>query len=179
MTRLLKLYRDEIRPEVMKKFSITNMMAVPRLHKIVVNMGVGRAIENKKRLEAAAKDLATICGQKAVVNKARKSVAGFKLRQGQEIGCKVTLRGSRMYEFLDRLVNVAIPRIRDFRGLSAKAFDGRGNYTMGLTEQIVFPEINIDKIEQQQGMDITMVMSGGNDAISRELLTGFGMPFKK
>ncbi len=179
MARLLEKYRKEIQPALMKSFDIPNVMAVPKLQKIVVNMGVGGAIDNKKKLEAAARDMASVTGQKAKICKATKSVSGFKLRKDMDIGCMVTLRGRRMYEFLDRLISVAIPRIRDFRGLSIKSFDGRGNYSMGLTEQIVFPEVNIDKADFQQGMDITVVMSGGDDAHSLELLSQFGMPFRR
>lgn len=178
MVRLLEQYRQQAVPELMRKFGYTNPMEVPRLEKIVVNMGVGRATENRKRLEDAMRDLAVISGQKPAVARARKSVAGFKVRQGQEIGCKVTLRGKRMYEFLDRLIGLAIPRIRDFRGLSPTSFDGRGNYTVGVGEQVVFPEINIDKVEFVQGMDITLRISGDSDEVSRELLRLLGFPFR-
>ena len=179
MARLQKLYREEVVPELMKRFGYSNRMAVPRLEKIVVNMGVGRATENRKRLEDARRDMATVTGQRPVVCRARKSVAAFKLRAGNEIGCKVTLRGERMWEFLDRLVSLAIPRIRDFRGFSEKAFDRGGNYTLGLNEQTVFPEVNIDKIEFVQGMDVTIRIIGGNEAASREMLTLLGFPFRR
>jgi len=178
MARLLETYKNRVVPELMKKFGYTNPMAVPCIEKVVVNMGVGKATENKKRLEDAIRDLATITGQKPVVTRARKSVAAFKVREGQEIGCKVTLRGKRMYEFLDRLISLAIPRIRDFRGIPATSFDGRGGYTLGLAEQVVFPEINIDKVEFVQGMDITVRITGNSDEASRELLRLLGFPFK-
>jgi large subunit ribosomal protein L5 len=179
MTRLQDKYSKEIVPAMMKKFHITNHMAVPRLKKITVSMGVGKATQEKKRIDAAAKELGLITGQKPVITKARMSVAGFKVRQGMPIGCAVTLRGRRMYEFLDRLISVAIPRIRDFRGVPAKSFDGRGSYSMGLTEQIVFPEVNIDQVEFPQGMNIAMHISGGSDEQSYELLNLFGMPFRR
>jgi len=179
MARLLNQYHEQVAPELMRKFGYTNRMAVPRLEKIVVNMGVGRATENKKRLEDAMRDLATITGQKPCVCKARKSVSAFRLRQGQEIGCKVTLRKKRMYEFLDRLISLAIPRIRDFRGWSLSAFDGRGNYSLGISEQVVFPEINIDKVEFVQGMDITLRITGHSDEVSREMLRLLGFPFRQ
>lgn len=176
--RLLDLYKQKIVPDLMAKFGYKNRLAVPRVTKIVVNMGVGKALENKKILEDAVKHLSIITGQKPLVTKARKSIAGFKLRQGSPIGCKVTLRGSRMYEFLDRLISIVLPRIRDFRGLSPRAFDGRGNYTLGINEQAVFPEINIDTVEFVQGMDITMVITGNKDEHSFELLKLFGTPFR-
>jgi len=179
MARLLDLYKDKVVPELMKQFGYKNRLAVPRLEKIVVNMGVGKATENKKRLEDAVRDLATITGQKPLVTRARKSVSAFKVRKGNEIGCKVTLRGKRMYEFLDRLVSLAMPRIRDFRGYSPAAFDGRGNYTVGLAEQTVFPEINVDKVEFTQGMDVTLAISGESDDASRELLRTLGFPFSR
>jgi len=178
MARLRELYEEQVVPELMKRFGRSNRLAVPRLEKIVVNMGVGRATENRKRLEDAMRDLATVTGQKPVVCRARKSVAAFKLRAGNEIGCKVTLRGERMWEFLDRLVSLAIPRIRDFRGFSDTAFDQAGNYTLGLNEQTVFPEVNIDKVEFVQGMDVTMRIVGGSEAASREMLTLLGFPFR-
>lgn len=178
MSRLLKRYKEEIVPALAKSLNRTNPMSLPRLDKIVVSMGVGKALENKARIEAAVKDLTIISGQKPVVNKAKKSVAGFKLRQGDAIGCTVTLRRRRMYEFLDRLVSVVLPRIRDFRGLSPKSFDGRGNYSLGLTEQIVFPEINIDSVEFVQGMNINIVMRSRSDQESFELLNQLGMPFR-
>jgi len=179
MARLLDAYREKIVPELKTKFGYTNTLAVPRLEKVVVNMGVGKATENKKRLEDAVKDLAAITGQKPLVTRARKSVSAFKLRQGNEIGCKVTLRGKRMYEFLDRLISLAMPRIRDFRGFSPDSFDQSGNYTLGLSEQSVFPEINIDKVEFVQGMDITIVITGGSAEASRELLRMMGFPFRR
>ncbi len=179
MARLQDMYKEKVVPELMQAFGYTNRLAVPRLLKVVVNMGVGKATENKKRLEDAVRDLATITGQKPLVTRARKSVSAFKLRQGNEIGCKVTLRGPRMYEFLDRLISVALPRIRDFRGFSADAFDGNGNYTLGLHEQTVFPEINIDKVEFVQGMDITLAFSGRSDDVSRELMRRLGFPFRR
>jgi len=179
MARLQDMYKEKVVPELKTRFGYDNVMAVPRLRKIVVNMGVGKATENKKRLEDAIRDLATVTGQKPLVTRARQSIAGFKLRAGNDIGCKVTLRGKRMYEFMDRLISLAMPRIRDFRGYSAKGFDGRGNYSLGLTEQTVFPEINIDKVEFTQGMDITFVISGGSDDASRELLALLGFPFSR
>lgn len=179
MARLQETYKTKAVPELMRKFGYENALSVPRLLKVVVNMGVGEASENKKRLEDAARDLGTITGQKPLITRAKKSVSGFKLREGNEIGCKVTLRGQRMYEFLDRLISLAMPRIRDFRGFSPNGFDGRGNYSLGLAEQTVFPEINIDKVEFVQGMDITLVFSGGNDEASRELLVQLGFPFRR
>jgi large subunit ribosomal protein L5 len=178
MARLLEKYRSDVVPELKKSLGTQNVLALPRLDKVVVSMGVGKALENKNFLDAAAKDLATITGQKPMVTRARKSVAGFKLRKGQEIGLKVTLRGKRMYEFLDRLVSIVIPRIRDFRGLSPKAFDSAGNYNLGISEQVVFPEINIDKVEFVQGMNVTIgVRSRGRDE-SFELLKRLGFPFR-
>jgi large subunit ribosomal protein L5 len=178
MARLKKKYHDEIVPRLMEAFQLKNRLSVPRIEKITVNMGVGRATENKARLEKASRELALITGQKAKITKARRSVAGFKLRQGNPIGCMVTLRGDRMYEFLDRLINIAIPRVRDFRGLSPRSFDGNGNYSLGFSEQIVFPEIDIDSVEFIQGMDVTISVSGGKDNQSFELLREFGMPFR-
>ena len=179
MARLLDAYKNQVAPELMKQLGCKNRLAVPRLLKITVNMGVGKATENKKRMEDAVRDLATITGQKPLITRAKKSVSAFKLRQGQEIGCKVTLRGKRMYEFLDRLISLAAPRIRDFRGFNDKAFDGRGNYTLGLAEQTVFPDINLDKQEFVQGMDITFTISGASDDASRELLKRLGLPFRR
>lgn len=179
MARLLDKYRKEVMPAMMEKFAYANPMAVPKLTKIVVSMGVGRAVENRKILDAAAKDLAVVTGQKAVITKARKSVSGFKLREGYAVGCKVTLRGKRMFEFLDRLISVVVPRIRDFRGLPTEAFDGRGNYNMGLTEQIVFPEVSIDDVEFVQGMNINFSITGKSDEASLEMLRMMGMPFKR
>ena len=175
--RLLERYRELV-PELATKFNRTNVLALPRLQKIVINMGVGSAITEKKHLEEAVAALTQIAGQKPLVTKARLSVAGFKLREGQAIGCKVTLRGLRMYEFLDRLISLALPRVRDFRGLNPKGFDGHGNYSLGLSEQLVFPEVNPDKFQRPQGMNISIVVSGGSDEESRELLRGLGLPFK-
>lgn len=172
------MYQQKIVPELIAKFGYKNRLAVPRLSKIVVNMGVGKALENKKTIEDAVKHLALITGQKPIVTKARKSIAGFKLRKGNPIGCKVTLRGKRMYEFFDRLINIVLPRIKDFRGLPPKAFDGHGNYTLGINEQAVFPEIKIDDVEFVQGMDITLVITGNNDEHSLGLLKLFGTPFR-
>jgi len=180
VTRLMVKYNEEIVPELKKKLHRDNIMSIPKLEKIVVNMGVGKAIENKRRLENAVKDLSLIAGQRPVITKAKKSIAGFKLRAGQEIGCKVTLRNKRMYEFLDRLISIAIPRIRDFRGVSRKSFDPCGNYSLGIKDQSVFPEINLDTVEFVQGMDICMVIKNSkSSAESLELLSLFGMPFRK
>ncbi len=178
MARLLDQYREQIVPELMKKFGYQSVMQVPRIEKITLNMGVGEAVADKKVLQNAMDDMAKIAGQKPIVTRARKSVAGFKIREGWPIGCKVTLRRERMYEFLDRLINVAIPRIRDFRGLSAKSFDGRGNYSMGVREQIIFPEIDYDKIDALRGMDITITTTARTDEEARALLDGFNFPFK-
>ncbi len=177
--RLQRLYEEEIVPEMMRRFGYTNRMAVPRIEKVVVNMGVGKATQDRKLLDSACKDLATITGQKALITRGRKSVSGFKLRQGMPIGCKVTVRGERMYDFLDRLISIALPRIRDFRGLNPGGFDGHGNYTLGLGEQIVFPEIDIDKVENVQGMHITLAISKSSDEESFALLDLMGMPFRK
>lgn len=177
-TRLGKKYQEEIVPSLIKKFNYSNVMQVPRIEKIVLNMGVGKHPDGNKKLEAVASDLAVIAGQKPVLTRAKRSVAGFKLREGDLIGCKVTLRRERMYEFLDRLISVAVPRIRDFRGLSSKAFDGRGSYSMGLTEQIVFPEVNADRVSYIQGLNITIVIRNGTDEVSLEMLRHFGLPFK-
>ena len=179
MARLLDRYKKEIVPQLQKKFGRDNLLSLPRLQKIVVNMGVGKALQDKNRMEQAAEQLTSICGQRVQVTKARIAVSAFRLRQGNEIGCRVTLRGQRMYEFLDRLVSVALPRIRDFRGVNPKSFDGNGNYTVGLTEQLVFPEIDPDKVNFTQGMDITFVTSTRNDDEARELLRLFGMPFRE
>jgi large subunit ribosomal protein L5 len=176
---MLEKYRKELVPALKERLGYGNPMAVPRLEKIVVSMGVGKAIENKNRLDAAAKDLASITGQKPTMCKARKSVSNFKLRKGQPIGVKVTLRGARMYEFLDRLVSVVIPRIRDFRGLSPKSFDQAGNYNLGISEQVVFPEINLDKMEFVQGMNITIGVKARRKGDSFELLRSFGVPFRQ
>ena len=176
---LLKKYREEIAPALQAKFGYTSTMEIPRLEKIVINMGVGDATQNAKLIEAAVEDLTAISGQKPVITKAKKSIAVFKVREGQEIGCKVTLRGARMYEFLNKLVNIALPRVRDFRGVSAKAFDGRGNYTLGVKEQLIFPEINYDKVVKVRGKDIVIVTTAKSDEEGRELLKLFGMPFEK
>ncbi|MEJ2615983.1 MAG: 50S ribosomal protein L5 [Ignavibacteriaceae bacterium] len=177
--RLSEVYKKEIVPELMKKFTYKSIMQVPKLNKIVVNMGVGAAVADQKLLDEAVKELETITGQKASIRKAKKAISNFKLREGVNIGAMVTLRRERMYEFLDRLVNVALPRVRDFRGLSDKSFDGRGNYTMGIKEQIIFPEINVDKITKVLGMDVTMVTTAQNDNEAFELLQAFGVPFRK
>ena len=179
MARLLEKYRNELVPELKKSLGSDNALALPRLDKIVISMGVGKAIENKNRLDAAAKDLSIISGQKPAVCRARKSVASFKLRKGQEIGLKVTLRGARAYEFLDRLISIVIPRIRDFRGLSPKAFDQVGNYNLGIAEQTVFPEINLDKVEFVQGMNITIGVKTRRPEHSMELLKRLGVPFRQ
>ena len=179
MSRLKEMYSAEIMDAMTKKFGYKNVMQIPKLEKIVINMGVGEARENAKVLDAAVKDLETISGQKAVVTRAKKSVANFKLREGMPIGCKVTLRGEKMYEFLDRLVNLALPRVRDFRGVSADSFDGRGNYALGIKEQIIFPEIEYDKIDKVRGMDVIFVTTAKTDEEARELLRLFNMPFKK
>lgn len=178
MARLLQKYKSEIQPELLKRTGRKNPMSAPRLKKIVISMGVGSAIQDKKRIELAAKDLTQIAGQKPLICKARKSVSNFKVREGLSTGLKVTLRGQRMYEFMDRLINSAIPRIRDFRGLSPQSFDGRGNYSMGVTEQSIFPEIDAASIEWAQGMNITFVTSARNDQESRDLLRMMGMPFR-
>ncbi|HHT64605.1 MAG: 50S ribosomal protein L5 [Caldicoprobacterales bacterium] len=177
MARLKDFYMNEAVSAMMDKFKYKSIMEVPRLEKVVVNMGVGDAKENPKFLESAVEDLATITGQKPIVTKARKSVAAFKLREGMNVGAKVTLRGDRMYEFLDRLLNVALPRVRDFRGVSDKSFDGRGNYALGIKEQLIFPEINYDKIDKVRGMDIIIVTTARTDEEARELLRILGMPF--
>jgi large subunit ribosomal protein L5 len=179
LTRLKETYLNEIVDGMTKKFAYKNVMEVPKLNKIVINMGVGEAKDNSKLLDAAIKDLETIAGQKAVITKAKKSVANFKIREGQAIGCKVTLRGDKMYEFADRLINLALPRVRDFRGVNENAFDGRGNYALGIKEQLIFPEIEYDKVDKVRGMDIIFVTTAKTDEEARELLTLFGMPFKK
>ena len=179
MSRLKDLYSNEIKDAMVKKFGYKNVMQIPKLDKIVINMGVGEAKENAKVLDTAIKDLETITGQKAVVTRAKKSVANFKLREGMPIGCKVTLRGEKMYEFTDRLVNLALPRVRDFRGVNPDAFDGRGNYALGIKEQLIFPEIEYDKVDKVRGMDIIFVTTAETDEEAHELLTLFGMPFKK
>lgn len=179
MSRLHEQYSNEIVDAMTKKFGYKNIMQVPKLEKIVINMGVGEAKENKKALDTAITDLEIISGQKAVVTRAKKSVANFKLREGMPIGCKATLRGERMYEFADRLINLALPRVRDFRGVSQNSFDGRGNYALGIKEQLIFPEIEYDKVDKVRGMDIIFVTTANTDEEARELLTLFGMPFKK
>ncbi|MDH4127694.1 MAG: 50S ribosomal protein L5 [Spirochaetota bacterium] len=178
MARLLEKYRKEIISALQKERNYKNVMQVPKLTKIVLNIGVGKAIENKKLLDTAVEELTTITGQRAVKTISKKSISNFKLRDGMAIGCKVTLRGKRMYEFLDRLVNIALPRVRDFKGISGKAFDGRGNYSLGIKEQIIFPEINFDKVERISGMDITIVTSAKSDDEAKSLLKYFGIPFK-
>ena len=179
MNRLKEKYEKTIVSDLMSKHNYKNVMEVPKLEKIVVNIGCGDATTNSKLLEAAMKDLETITGQKPVATKAKKSIAGFKLREGQAIGCKVTLRGENMYNFLDKLISITLPRVRDFRGISNKAFDGRGNYTLGLTEQLIFPEIEYDNVVKVRGMDIVFVTSAKTNAEALDLLKGFGMPFKK
>ncbi|HMD75461.1 MAG TPA: 50S ribosomal protein L5 [Steroidobacteraceae bacterium] len=179
MARLQQIYREKIVPELKASLGLKNTMQVPRILKITVNMGVGEAVADKKVMDAATADMAKITGQKPAITKAKKSVATFKVRDGQAIGCKVTLRGARMYEFLDRLVNIAIPRIRDFRGISTRSFDGRGNYSLGVKEQIIFPEIQYDQIDQIRGMDITISTSAVDDKHGRALLEAFNFPFRK
>ena len=179
MARLLERYQKEIVGTLSKKLGRKNVLSLPRLQKIVINMGVGKALQDKNRMEQAADQLSQITGQKAQVTKAKRAVSGFRLREGNEIGCRVTLRGRRMYEFLDRLISVALPRIRDFRGVNPKSFDGHGNYNMGLTEQVIFPEIDPDKVNFTQGMDVTFVTSTKSDDEARELLRAFGMPFRE
>jgi large subunit ribosomal protein L5 len=178
-SRLKERFEKEIRPELVKELGLKNPMQAPRLEKVVVNMGLGEAIQNGKILDASLEQLTAITGQKPVVTKARKSIANFKLRQGQSIGAMVTLRGNRAYEFLDRLLNVALPRVRDFKGVSPKAFDGKGNYTLGVKEQIIFPEINYDKVEKIKGLNITVVTTARNDEEGRVLLRHLGMPFRQ
>src|SRR5262245_9087938 len=176
--RLLERYRNEVVPKLSQEFGFKNVHQVPRLEKVVVNMGVGKATQNSKLVEKAAEELAAITGQKASIRRSRKSIANFKLRQGQAIGATVTLRGTRMWEFFDRLVNVSLPRVRDFKGVSAKAFDGRGNYSLGIREQIIFPEIDYDSVETITGLNVTVVTSARNDAEGKALLTHLGMPFR-
>ncbi len=179
MSRLHETYLNEIAPAMQKKFNYKNVMQIPKVDKIVVNMGVGEAKDNAKLLESAANDMQTITGQKPVITKAKKSIANFKIRDGMNIGCKVTLRGEKMYEFMDRLINLALPRVRDFRGVNPNAFDGRGNYALGIKEQLIFPEIEYDKIDKVRGMDIIFVTTAKTDEEARELLTLFNMPFSK
>lgn len=178
-SRLKEIYQNEIVDALMKKFEYKNVMQVPKIEKVVINMGIGEAKENVKILDAAASDLQTITGQKPVITKAKKSIANFKIREGMPIGCKVTLRGDRMYEFVDRLINLALPRVRDFRGVNPNAFDGRGNYALGIKEQLIFPEIEYDKIDKIRGMDVIFVTTARTDEEARELLTQFNMPFAK
>lgn len=179
MSRLKEMYNNEIVDALTKKFGYKNSMEVPKLEKIVINMGVGEAKDNAKVLESAVKDMETITGQKAVLTKAKNSIANFKIREGMAIGCKTTLRGEKMYEFLDRLVNLALPRVRDFRGVNPNSFDGRGNYALGIKEQLIFPEIEYDKVDKVRGMDIVFVTTAKTDEEARELLTLFNMPFAK
>ena len=179
MSRLHDLYNKQIRSELQEKFAYNNVMEIPKLEKIVINIGVGEATENAKTVDAAASDLEAIAGQKPIIFKAKKSLASWKIREGMPLGCKVTLRGERMYEFLDRLINIALPRVRDFRGISSTSFDGRGNYAFGVKEQLLFPEIDFEKIDRVRGMDIIVVTTAKTDEEARELLTKFGMPFKK
>ena len=179
MNRLQEKYTTVVVPALMKEFEYSSVMQAPKLEKVVINMGIGDSIANAKALEEAVAELTQLAGQKPVITKAKKSIANFKLREGMDIGCKVTLRGVKMYEFLDKLMNVALPRVRDFRGVSANAFDGRGNYTLGIKEQLIFPEINFDKVNRVRGMDIVIVTSAKTNAEGRALLKGLGMPFEK
>ncbi|MGE5544217.1 MAG: 50S ribosomal protein L5 [Bacillota bacterium] len=179
MARLKEQYLGEIVPKLMEKFAYRNTMQVPKIDKVIINMGVGEAIQNPKSLDGAVSDLRTISGQKPVITKAKASIAGFKLREGMSIGCKVTLRGERMYDFLDKLINVALPRVRDFRGVSPKAFDGRGNYSLGIKEQLIFPEIEYDKIDKIRGLEVVIVTTAKTDEEARELLKLMGMPFRE
>lgn len=179
MAKLHNFYKDNVVSDLQKQFGYTSVMQVPRIEKITLNMGVGEALADKKVLEHAASDMAAISGQKPMITKARRSVAGFKIREGYPIGCKVTLRGTRMWDFFERLVTIAIPRVRDFRGLNAKSFDGRGNYSMGVREQIIFPEIDYDKVDKVRGLDITITTSAKTDEEGRALLTAFNFPFRK
>lgn len=179
MARLKEAYSESIRPQLMKEYGYENLHDVPRLDKIVINVGMGEAIDNPKRLDSAMDELATITGQRPVITRAKHSISNFKLREGMAIGCKVTLRGERMYEFLDRLINSAIPRIRDFRGVPTRSFDGRGNYTLGVKEQLIFPEIDYDKVDTVHGMDVTIVTTAERDDEALALLAAFGMPFRR
>ncbi|AMM91322.1 50S ribosomal protein L5 [Peribacillus castrilensis] len=179
MSRLKEKFKSEITPSLMGKFNYQSVMQVPNIEKIVINMGVGDAVSNSKALDTAVEELTLITGQKPVITKAKKSIAGFRLREGMPIGAKVTLRGERMYQFLDKLVSVSLPRVRDFRGVSKKSFDGRGNYTLGVKEQLIFPEIDYDKVSKVRGMDIVIVTTANTDEEARELLTQVGMPFQK
>ncbi|MFS8630689.1 MAG: 50S ribosomal protein L5 [Bacillales bacterium] len=179
MNRMKEKYEKEIIPALMKKFNYKSVMQVPKIEKIVINMGIGDAVQNPKALDSAVEELSLISGQRPIITRAKKSIAGFRLRAGMPIGCKVTLRGDRMYHFFDKLISVALPRVRDFRGLSKKSFDGRGNYTLGVREQLIFPEIDYDKVNKVRGMDIVIVTTAKTDEEARELLTLFGMPFQK
>lgn len=179
MARMLEKYKQDVVPKMVERFSYKNVNAVPQLQKITVSMGIGKAIENNKRIEAGVKDLSTITGQKPIVTKAGQSIAGFKVRQGMSVGAKVTLRGKRMYEFFDRLISIVIPRIRDFRGFSDRAFDGHGNYSLGLTEQLVFPEVSVDDVEFVQGLNINLTIDRSSDEESLALLELFGFPFRR
>lgn len=179
MNRLKEKYVNEITPALVSKFEYKSVMQAPQVNKIVINMGVGEAVQNTKSLDSAVEELQTITGQRPVVTKAKKSIAGFRLREGMPIGCKVTLRGERMYDFLDKLIAISLPRVRDFRGVSNKSFDGRGNFTLGVKEQLIFPEIDYDKVSKVRGMDIVIVTTANSDEEARELLTQFGMPFQK
>ncbi|MDD2509604.1 MAG: 50S ribosomal protein L5 [Syntrophomonas sp.] len=178
MARLYEIYKNDIVPKMMEKFQYGNIMQVPKVERVVINIGVGEAIQNPKALDGAVNDLSIISGQKPVITRARKSIAGFKLREGMAIGCKVTLRGERMYDFLDRLINLALPRVRDFRGVSPQAFDGRGNYSLGIKEQTIFPEIDYDKIDKIRGLEVVIVSTAKSDEEARELLKSMGMPFR-
>ena len=179
MSRFKEKYQNETKPALMEKFNYSSVMEVPKLDKIVINMGVGDAVQNPKALDTAVEELQLISGQKPLITRAKKSIAGFKLREDMPIGAKVTLRGARMYDFLDKLISVSLPRVRDFRGISKKAFDGRGNYTLGIKEQLIFPEIDYDKVNKVRGMDIVIVTTANTDEESREMLTNLGMPFQK
>jgi len=179
MSRLEERYREEVAPALQKQFGYASPMAIPKVAKVVINMGVGDAIGDAKLLDQAVDELAVICGQKPAITRARKSISNFKLREGMAIGCRATLRGHRMYEFLDRLLNLALPRVRDFRGVSARAFDGRGNYTLGIRDQLIFPEVNYNKVQKVKGMNISIVTTARTDQEARELLDGLGMPFRK
>ncbi|MBP1760824.1 MAG: ribosomal protein [Firmicutes bacterium] len=178
MARLYEVYKQEITPKLIDKFQYKNVMQVPKVEKVIINIGVGEAIQNPKALDAAVNDLTLISGQKPIITKAKKSIAGFKLREGMSIGCKVTLRGERMYLFLDKLINIVLPRVRDFRGVSPQAFDGRGNYSLGIKEQTIFPEIEYDKIDKIRGMEVVIVTTAKTDEEARELLKSMGMPFR-
>jgi large subunit ribosomal protein L5 len=178
MARLFEQYKQEITPKLVDKFAYKNIMQVPKIEKVIINVGVGEAIQNPKAMDGAVNDLMTISGQKPVITKAKKSIAGFKLREGMPIGCKVTLRGERMYDFLNRLINIVLPRVRDFRGVSPQAFDGRGNYSLGIKEQTIFPEIEYDKIDKIRGLEVVIVTTAKTDEEARELLKSMGMPFR-